>query len=128
MSLCSVLSIAEAPPSPLALWNKEVLPDHWLNDQLYQARWFWHDQLCHSIQIRIRTTHQDQLTRWDSGIRSSQSTPVHLEMANEFCWVFPLESGIKVQARRHGLHRRTGTTQPHHVIDAQVPNLVRRYL
>lgn len=122
--LCSVLGVAEAPPPPVGLWNQEALPDHWLHHQLHQAGRIWHKQLRHSIQIRIGTTHQDQLTRRDSGIRSSQPSPVHSEMADELRWVCPVQGGVEAQARGQGRGLRWGasTMQPHHVIDAQALN------
>lgn len=101
--MCRVLGVAEATPPPVGLWSQEALPDYWLHDQLYQAGRFWHDQLRHSIQIRICMTHQNQLTRRDSGIGSPQPSPVHSEMACVLCWVFPLQRGVEAQARGRGL-------------------------
>lgn len=33
-SLCNVLCVADASSSPVALWDWEALPDHWLHYQL----------------------------------------------------------------------------------------------
>lgn len=41
-SLCKVLFVAEASPSPVALWDWQALLDYWLYHQLQQAR-----GLCH---------------------------------------------------------------------------------
>lgn len=124
-SLSRVLSVAEASSSPVALWDWEALPDHWLHHQLQQARWFRHCQLCHSKKMRIRQAQQNQLTWGDSGIRSSQPSPVYPEVAHKLGRVVPAQSGVEVQAGRGGLWRGTSTTQPHHVINTQALNQLR---
>lgn len=120
-----VLCVAEASSSPVALWDREALPDHWLHHQLHQAGRLRHSQLRHSKKIRIRPAHNNQLTWRDAGIRSSQPAPVHPEVADELGRVVPAQSGVEVQAGGGGLWRGTGTMQPHHVINAQALNLRR---
>lgn len=66
--------------------------------------------------------HQNQLTWWDSGVRSSQPSPVHPEVAYELGRVVPAQSGTEVQAGGGGFWRGAGTMQPHHIIDAQALN------
>lgn len=79
----------------MALWDWETHLDHWLHHQLQQARRLWHSQLRHPEQIGIRATHQNQLTGGDAGMRSSQLSPVHLEVTYEVARVVPAQSGVE---------------------------------
>lgn len=127
-SLCDVLCVAEASSSPVALWDQEAFPDHWLHHQLQQAGGLRHCQLCYPKQIRICPAHQNQLSCRDPRIGSSQLSPVHLEVAYELGRVVPAQSGVEVQEGGGGLWWGAGTTQPHHVINAQTLNQLRRHL
>ncbi|KAF3845811.1 hypothetical protein F7725_002889 [Dissostichus mawsoni] len=89
-----MLATAEAPSAPVALWQREALPDHRLHHQLQQAGGFWDLQLCHSIEVRVRPAHQSQLAGGDPGVGSSQPPPVHPEVAHKLRGVVPAHSGV----------------------------------
>ena len=127
-SLCEVFCVADASSPPVALWHQKALVDYWLHHQLQQARRFWHNQLRHSIKIRICPAHQDQLTRRDPWVGSSQPSPVHSKVADALGRVVPLQGGIQAREVGGGFWRGTSPTQPHHVIDAQTLNQLGRKL
>lgn len=123
-SQCSlVLSVAEAPPPPVALRHWRGLSDDRLHHQLQQARWLRHLQLRHPVLSGVRPAHQSQRAGGDPRVGSPQPSPVHPEVVGRPA-VCPAQGGVQVQERGGGVGGGAGAPQPPHVADVGALDLL----